>query len=168
MFNPFLVSLQSDFFTSTQNSLIMRTTLTSIIFSLSILFLYSCGTTSETINNSNNNRLNAPMQQQEQEPQIDEERAAAQQERTGITYEEVQKLNAYAEQKGELICQMAQLQKDSEGALSEPAAREFKDSIITLDTQLTTLGKEIDVYCNTEARRKYFYQILKQHTVGCQ
>lgn len=146
----------------------MRRLAQNIILVLSVLFIYSCGTTSETTTDNNNKRLNAPMQQQEQQPQIDEERVTAMQERTGITYDEVQKLNAYAEQKGVLICKMAQLQKDSEGALSEPAAREFKDSIIALDTQLTTLGKEIDAYCNTEARQKYFYQILKQHTVGCQ
>ena len=63
--------------------------------------------------------------------------------------------------------QMSQLNNNAEQALSQAAANEHKQAIVALDQKITTLSQEIDAYCTTDARQKYFYHALKQYTSGC-
>lgn len=97
-----------------------------------------------------------------------QERIQEQSERSGLTQDEIQKLNSYAERKAKMVCQMVELQKSSDQALSEAAAQEIKESIIALDNKIIPLGKEIDEYCNTDPKKRYFYQIYKQYSHGCE
>lgn len=105
---------------------------------------------------------------QQQQWQEQQKKNQEQGERSGLSQDEIQKMNSYAERKAEIVCELAELQKSSEEALSEAAAQEIKESIIRLDNKLTPLGKEIDDYCNTEPRKRYFHQIYKQYSHGCE
>lgn len=143
----------------------MKTILHFIIFAFTILALSSCHTTSETTT-TDNRQLTAPIQQ----PNQQEVKAPTEEQvqRSGLAYDEIQKLNGYAEEKGLLVCQMTQLSKDAEQALSQAASEEYKQSIIALDQKINSLSLEIDTYSNTESRQKYFYHALKQYTSGCE
>lgn len=143
----------------------MKTILHTLIFIFTMASLYSCHTTSETTS-TDNRQLSAPMQEPSEQEFVPPSEEQIQ--RSGLAYDEIQKLNTYAEEKGKLVCQMSQLVKDSEQALSQAAAEEYKQSIIALDQKLISLGQEIDTYCNTETRQKYFYHALKQYTSGCE
>ncbi len=141
----------------------MMKTLSFLLPALSIIILASCSSTRETT--TENRQLTAtPNTQQYEEYQ---ERMQNQSERTGLSYEDVQKINGYAERKAEMVCKMEKLSKSAEMALSDVAQKEHKEAIVSLDQQLTALSKEIDTYCDTEAKQKYFYQALKQYSKNC-
>ena len=138
-----------------------NTGLIIIIFIVGLLS--ACSSTQETSTETRSPKLVQQQQWQEQQ-----EKRQEQGERSGLTQDEIQKMNSYAERKAEITCQMAVLEKSSEQALSENAEREIKESIIKLDRKATELNMEIDEYCNTEPRKKYFHQIYKQYANDCE
>ena len=141
----------------------MKNTGLIIIISIVGIFLSACSSTQEASTETRSPKLVQQQQWQEQQ-----ENRQEQGERSGLTQEEIQKMNSYAERKAEMQCQMAALEKSSEQALSESAASEIKKSIVKLDQKATELNKEIDEYCNTEPRKKYFHQIYKQYAHDCE
>ena len=139
----------------------MKLSINAFACCLIAMMLFSCKSMQET---TATEKEPPPVQLQYQER---EERLEKQQERTGLTYEEVQTINNYGQRKAELYCKMVELEKQSSQALSDVASRDNKEAIVALDTQFSELNREIDTNCNTDAKQKFLRQIVKQYTVNC-
>lgn len=122
------------------------------------LGLASCSTTSKT---STENQV------QIQKQETDQQNTQKRMERTGLTSDEIKKLNDYAERKAQLACKLEKLDKKNSQELSDAAKKDMKEKIITLDDQLTTLGQEIEVFCNNENRLNYFNHAYKKNYLAC-
>ena len=137
----------------------MKTTGFSIILIILLgLGLTSCSTTTETTTENTVQVQRLQMAQQNIQDQSD---------RSGLSSDEMQKLNDYAKNKAHLACKMANIDKSASQALSDVAEKDLKESIVSLDIKLTSLSQEIDSYCNTEERRNYFHRAYNQYYLAC-
>ena len=104
-----------------------------------------------------------------QRPSIYESRQAGSRDsEIQLLLDEIKKLDAYAEQKVELACQMMEYDRQNESALSEVEANDIKNNIIKLEQQITSITREIDAYCNNDERYNYFEQIYKHKLRRCE
>lgn len=126
--------------------------------------MYSCSSTEEVSNDSSGTTM-IQMQNYQQQQQDRQKEAAS---KSGLTPDVTQKLSEYASQKADIACQMAELDKSSSQAFSGAAESETKQMIITLDNKMTTLSREIEQYCDTEDKTKYFNRLYRQFTKDCQ
>lgn len=128
-----------------------------------IILLSACSSTKDSTSDRNHP---APMQVQnwqERQQELQDESS-----RSGLTIDEIKKLEDYAEQKVELVCEMMEYDRQNNEALSEVEANDIKNNIVKLDKQITSLTKEIDSYCDTDERRNYFDQIYRHRLRRCQ
>lgn len=138
--------------------------ITLAIFLPLLIIMFSCSSTEEVSNDSNATTL-VQMQNYQQQQQ-DRQREAAS--RSGLTPDVTQKLNDYARQKADIACQISEIDKSAAEAFSEEAQAELKQLIITLDNKMTTLTREIEQYCDSEDKMKYFNRLYRQYTKDCQ
>lgn len=122
------------------------------------LGLASCSTTSETTTKDQKEIQKLRMAQQDIQRQSD---------RSGLSIDEIQKIDDYAKKKAYLACKMEKIDKSASEALSEVAENDIKESIIAMDIELTALGQEIDAYCNNELRMKNFIRAYNQYYLTC-
>jgi hypothetical protein len=133
----------------------------AIIYLILILFISACSSTKETTTERNNP---APMQVQNwQERQLQDKNSPS-----GLTQEQIRKLDDFAEQKVVLACQLIAYDKQNNEALSEVEAADIKENIVKLENQISRLTKEIDAYCDNEDKLNYFNQIYKHKLRRCQ
>ncbi|NQT76678.1 MAG: hypothetical protein HQ565_03115 [Bacteroidetes bacterium] len=124
------------------------------------LGLTSCSTTTETTTNTNHTK-------QVQKLQIAQQNIQEGSERSGLSADEMHKLNDYAKNKAHMACKIANIDKSASQALSNVAEDELKESIIALDDKLTALSHEIEAYCNNEDRKKFFRHAYNQYYLAC-
>lgn len=134
-----------------------------LIVIIALLFSWGCKSSGETTSRENNRPTPAQVQLWQEKQQEMQEKG----ERSGLTLDEINQLNAYAEEKAGLVCKMKNLEKSAEQAYSEIEAAEVKQQIVALDAQITQLVLEIEQYCHNEMRQKYFYQMYKQYAAKC-
>lgn len=163
MFNQFLVHLHPKFIHP--EFYLLQTTMKNItlVFILSIIAtaFTACHTTEEAT------QENRPTTLQMQTFQQQQERRETAVQRTGLTADEIGILDDYAKRKSVLECQMIELDKSAGQALSPAAEQEIKEALIVLDNQLTPLGQEIDRYCDTETKQRYFFQTHRRYLENC-
>jgi hypothetical protein len=135
----------------------------NIILVLFVLAMISCKTTTETTT-ENHATVNPQMQANNQEQN---ERKADRAAKSGLTQDDIQKMDDYAKRKAYLECKLKDLDDQASKALSDVAAKDFKTQIAATSDQFHALGKEIDAYLNTEPKQKYFYQVYKQYAGDC-
>ena len=137
----------------------MNTTGFLIIFIILLGFgLTSCSTTTETTTEN---------PAQVQKLQIAQQNIQERSDRSGLSADEMQKLNDYAKSKAHMACKMEKLDKSASQALSNVAENDMKESITAMDDKITALSQEIDAYCNNEERRNYFYRAYNQYYLAC-
>ena len=104
------------------------------------------------------------MQQWEEQQQRQQEGA----ERSGLSQEDIQLLNNYADRNAELACKLKDLDKTASEALSPSAETEIKESVVSIDNELTVLNQEVDEFCKDNDRRtRYYHMISKEYLKRC-
>jgi|GEM_PF-3437290 len=131
------------------------------------ILMISCSSTEEVSTDDNRPSMVQMHQFQEQQDNQEERRKEAG-ERSGLTPDVTQKLADYAERKADLACQIQNLDKSAAEAFSDAAQAEVKEMLISLETQMTPLNREIEQYCDTESKTKYFNQIYRRYIADCQ
>lgn len=135
----------------------------SLSFIIIAIIISSCSSTKET---TSENDPPAPAQLQNWQEQ--QKKMQENSERTGLTHDQIRKLDNYAEQKVELVCQIIAIEKQAEQAISDIEANDVKENITNLDNQVSALSREIDAYCDTDPKREYFTQIYKHKVKRCE
>ena len=141
----------------------MKKSSSIIILLLSISIMFSCSSTEEATTTANRPTT---MQMQQWEEQQERQQEGA--ERSGLSQEDIQVLNNYADRSAELECKLRELDKAASEALSPSAESEIKESVVAIDNELTKLNQEVDEFCiNNDRKTRYYHMISKKYLKRC-
>jgi len=144
----------------------MKNIIPFILFLIVISAITSCKSTEEA---QTDNRPTLIQMQQFQEQQESQQRQQDGAERSGLTQEDIQILNKYADQNADLVCKLKDLDKTASEALSPSAEQEIKGSVVIVEEQRIALNKEIDEFCkNNDRRIRYYHMISKEYLRRCE
>ena len=142
----------------------MKRSILHLTYILAALLLFSCKSTQESTSTQPRQTITSTQMAQWEEQQRINEGA----QRMGLDQEEGRRLKEYAENKARLACKIQKLDEAGSQALSEVDQADFKQQIVELDQQLTSISQEIDEYCkDDEERTKFFHHIYKQYSENC-